>query len=51
MMVLGLLLILSVLYLPDGLASLRLATFAGWRRDIAHWRQARRARASKARDA
>ncbi len=33
MMALGLLLILSVLYLPGGLASLRAATVAGWWRD------------------
>jgi len=51
MMALGLLLILSVLYLPDGLASLRPSTFSGWRREFAAWRQARRARASEARDA
>ncbi|MCO5107915.1 MAG: branched-chain amino acid ABC transporter permease [Burkholderiaceae bacterium] len=50
MMALGLLLILSVLYLPGGLASLRASTFAGWRDDIAAWRKARRARASGARD-
>jgi len=37
MMTLGLLLILSVLYLPGGLASLRLATFRGWWRDIRGW--------------
>ena len=33
MMTLGLLLILSVLYLPGGLASLRWGTFRGWWRD------------------
>lgn len=33
MMSLGLLLILSVLYLPGGLASLRWSTFSGWWRD------------------
>ena len=46
MMALGLLLILSVLYLPDGLASLRAATLRGWRVDIAGWWRARRERAS-----
>lgn len=39
MMALGLLLILSVLYLPGGLASLRASTVQGWGRDIAAgWR-------------
>ena len=37
MMSLGLLLILSVLYLPGGLASLRWATFGGWWRDSRGW--------------
>ncbi len=37
MMSLGLLLILSVLYLPGGLASLRLATFQGWWADSRQW--------------
>jgi len=37
MMSLGLLLILSVLYLPGGLASLRAETFKGWRDDIKAW--------------
>lgn len=37
MMSLGLLLILSVLYLPGGLASLRWATFSGWWRDSRSW--------------
>jgi branched-chain amino acid transport system permease protein len=37
MMSLGLLLILSVLYLPGGLASLRWATFSGWWRDSRGW--------------
>jgi branched-chain amino acid transport system permease protein len=37
MMSLGLLLILSVLYLPGGLASLRGATFTGWWRDSRGW--------------
>ena len=37
MMTLGLLLILSVLYLPGGLASLRVATFRGWWLDIRGW--------------
>lgn len=40
LMALGLLLILSVLYLPGGLASLRWATFTTWRDDIrAGWRE------------
>ncbi len=34
LMALGLLLILSVLYLPGGLASLRWSTFVGWRDDV-----------------
>ena len=43
MMSLGLLLILSVLYLPGGLASLRGSTFTGWRRGlIENWRAWRR---------
>ena len=37
MMSLGLLLILSVLYLPGGLASLRWTTFSGWWRDSRGW--------------
>ncbi|MFN3570008.1 MAG: branched-chain amino acid ABC transporter permease [Polaromonas sp.] len=37
MMSLGLLLILSVLYLPGGLASLRGSTFTGWWRDSRGW--------------
>ena len=37
MMSLGLLLILSVLFLPGGLASLRWATFTGWRDDLRAW--------------
>ncbi len=37
MMSLGLLLILSVLYLPGGLASLRTETFKGWKNDIKAW--------------
>jgi len=37
MMSLGLLLILSVLYLPGGLASLRWTTFSGWWRDSRSW--------------
>ncbi len=37
MMTLGLLLILSVLYLPGGLASLRRETFTMWRDDILGW--------------
>jgi branched-chain amino acid transport system permease protein len=43
MMTLGLLLVLSVLYLPGGLASLRWSTLAGWRRDgVRRWREWRR---------
>jgi len=42
MMTLGLLLILSVLYLPGGLASLRWATFGQWWRDTRGWWQERR---------
>jgi len=38
-MSLGLLLILSVLYLPGGLASLRWTTFGDWGRDLRRgWR-------------
>ena len=37
MMSLGLLLILSVLYLPGGLASVRTDTFKGWWRDLKAW--------------
>jgi branched-chain amino acid transport system permease protein len=43
MMALGLLLILSVLYLPGGLASLRRSTFTGWRDDMRAWWKERRA--------
>ncbi|MEO8653104.1 MAG: branched-chain amino acid ABC transporter permease [Ramlibacter sp.] len=42
MMTLGLLLILSVLYLPGGLASLRWGTFSSWWRDTREWWRARR---------
>ena len=42
MMTLGLLLILSVLYLPGGLASLRWETFRGWWSDTRAWWKARR---------
>jgi branched-chain amino acid transport system permease protein len=42
MMALGLLLILSVLYLPGGLASLRWETFRAWRDDTRAWRKERR---------
>jgi branched-chain amino acid transport system permease protein len=53
MMSLGLLLILCVMYLPGGLASLRWATFRGWRDDVRgswrEWRAPKRAdRALKA---
>jgi branched-chain amino acid transport system permease protein len=45
MMALGLLLILSVLYLPGGLASLRIATLQQWSDGLrAWWRQRRRGR-------
>lgn len=37
MMSLGLLLILSVLYLPGGLASVRTDTFQGWKNDLKAW--------------
>jgi branched-chain amino acid transport system permease protein len=37
LMALGLLLILSVLWLPGGLASLRWATFTAWRDDVRAW--------------
>jgi branched-chain amino acid transport system permease protein len=37
MMSLGLLLILAVLYLPGGLASLRADTFRGWRDSFKAW--------------
>jgi branched-chain amino acid transport system permease protein len=37
MMSLGLLLILAVLYLPGGLASLRIDTFRGWRDGLKAW--------------
>lgn len=52
MMALGLLLILSVLYLPGGLASLRGDTFKAWWRDARAWWEARRYELSgdKARD-
>lgn len=42
MMTLGLLLILSVLYLPGGLASLRWQTFTGWRDALRAWWKERR---------
>ena len=48
MMTLGLLLILSVLYLPGGLASLRRETFTMWRDDVrGWWRELRRDKAKK----
>ena len=48
MMTLGLLLILSVLYLPGGLASLRRETFTMWRDDIrGWWRELRRDKSKK----
>ncbi len=49
MMSLGLLLILCVLYLPGGLASLRRQTFTMWRDDVrAWWRELTRRDAKKA---
>ena len=42
MMALGLLLILSVLYLPGGLASLRWETFRGWWQGTKEWVRSRR---------
>jgi branched-chain amino acid transport system permease protein len=42
MMALGLLLILSVLYLPGGLASLRWETFRQWWRGMRAWSSQRR---------
>jgi branched-chain amino acid transport system permease protein len=49
MMSLGLLLILCVLYLPGGLASLRGATFGQWRDDTrAWWRELRRPASDRA---
>ena len=51
LMALGLLLILCVLYLPGGLASLRWSTFTGWRDDTrGWWRELRRDKAREARD-
>ena len=48
MMTLGLLLILSVLYLPGGLASLRRETFTLWRDDTrGWWRELRRDKTKK----
>jgi branched-chain amino acid transport system permease protein len=49
MMALGLLLILSVLYLPGGLASLRWSTFRQWRDDVRGWWRERVAERDKAR--
>jgi branched-chain amino acid transport system permease protein len=48
MMALGLLLILCVLYLPGGLASVRRETFAGWRDDVRSWWRELRAPKKKA---
>jgi branched-chain amino acid transport system permease protein len=51
-MTLGLLLILSVLYLPGGLASLRWETFRQWRDDTrSWWKQLRRSRAERDKEA
>lgn len=49
MMSLGLLLILSVLYLPGGLASLRWNTFTLWRDDVRGWWRERRSEPKAAR--
>jgi branched-chain amino acid transport system permease protein len=49
MMSLGLLLILSVLFLPGGLASLRWQTFSGWRDELRDWWRTLRADGAKAR--
>ena len=49
MMALGLLLILSVLFLPGGLASLRWETFTGWRDELRGWWRELRDRGAKAR--
>jgi branched-chain amino acid transport system permease protein len=47
MMALGLLLIVSVLYLPGGLASVRVGTIIGWRDGIVAWWNARRGAGAK----
>lgn len=47
MMSLGLLLIVCVLYLPGGLASLRAATFTQWRDDVRGWWRQRTDRRAK----
>jgi branched-chain amino acid transport system permease protein len=47
LMALGLLLILSVLYLPGGLASVRWTSFVGWRDDTRLWWRALRDPAKK----
>jgi branched-chain amino acid transport system permease protein len=52
LMTLGLLLILSVLYLPGGLASLRWETFRQWRDDTrAWWKDVRRSESDRAKEA
>jgi branched-chain amino acid transport system permease protein len=48
LMALGLLLILSVLFLPGGLASLRAATLRGWRDDTRAWWRTMRDRGQRA---
>ena len=50
LMALGLLLILSVLYLPGGLVSLRWGTFGLWRDDVREWwRELRRTKPAEQR--
>lgn len=48
LMALGLLLILCVLYLPGGLASLRWASFIAWHDDVRGWWREREAKAKRA---
>jgi branched-chain amino acid transport system permease protein len=49
LMALGLLLILSVLYLPGGLASVRWGTLRQWRDDVQAWRRERETRRERQR--
>jgi branched-chain amino acid transport system permease protein len=48
LMALGFLLILCVLYLPGGLASMRWASFTGWRDDMRGWWREREEKAKRA---